>query len=458
MKTRGGRPSREINPEPGPCPPSKSDIDKEYHVEDHWCAEEGRTKKELARWEKFREYQESHRDSAEIFDKYKDRVSKFQQEKGIEWTAELQQDWQTQSQLVEWREYYIYEYRKRRALEKELKRAERKLALQEEKMRTAESNGSTVRVDLRGRAAESVKYQKEMSEARKEVELAQSRLAAAKIDVRLDAAERDASIWRAQEGLDTARKRLGATQSDELDMLHEEFERSGIEDGLRNCQGGVTCAEFYLEQLDTLLKWIEGEFPKIIAGMERAGQGQAQPSNSGPSPSESTRNDRQPKSGRNTRQKTKHPTAQSVIRPVHSSRVSKASRKRTRSLDRELARQRNRSSTPLADIRGQVAVQPSSKEPVRRSRRIAGLTLDSALSSSSYNSIAPRRSVRIAGRTEKQRIVASIPNLKPTQSSVASKRKSTRRMTQMNAGYSGRPQGISRTGSPRSMVKTRKSG
>jgi hypothetical protein len=37
LEKMGGRPSAEINPDPGPCDPSKSDIDKEYHVLDHWA-------------------------------------------------------------------------------------------------------------------------------------------------------------------------------------------------------------------------------------------------------------------------------------------------------------------------------------------------------------------------------------------------------------------------------------
>jgi hypothetical protein len=35
LKNISGRPSREINPDPGPYPPSKSDINKEYHVSNY---------------------------------------------------------------------------------------------------------------------------------------------------------------------------------------------------------------------------------------------------------------------------------------------------------------------------------------------------------------------------------------------------------------------------------------
>ena len=50
LKGLGARPSREKNPDPGPCPAYKSDIDKRYHISDHWHRESGLIERELKRW------------------------------------------------------------------------------------------------------------------------------------------------------------------------------------------------------------------------------------------------------------------------------------------------------------------------------------------------------------------------------------------------------------------------
>lgn len=257
LKNHGGRPCCEINPDPGPCPPSKSDIDKEYHIMDHWSSEQCRTKWELSRWEKFRNYQEQVRACAERFDEYKTKVSKFQQENSIGWSLELQQRWQTQSKLAEWREYYVYEYWKRRGLEDVVRLAERETESAEERLRAIESSGATGGIDLSYRAEESVIYGKKMSEARREVELAQNRLEAVKANVLLDAVEKDASIKRAQEGLDAAQKRLNITQSDELDILDKEFEWWRVKKGIKAREARVRSVKVKIEKLDSLLKWIE---------------------------------------------------------------------------------------------------------------------------------------------------------------------------------------------------------
>ncbi|KAF2190310.1 hypothetical protein K469DRAFT_682419 [Zopfia rhizophila CBS 207.26] len=47
LKNIGGMPSHEINPNPSPYPPYKSDVDKRYHVPDYWNGEAGRTRREL---------------------------------------------------------------------------------------------------------------------------------------------------------------------------------------------------------------------------------------------------------------------------------------------------------------------------------------------------------------------------------------------------------------------------
>ncbi|KAF2185940.1 hypothetical protein K469DRAFT_707616 [Zopfia rhizophila CBS 207.26] len=140
----GGRPSREINPDPGPCPASKSDIDKRYHQ------------------------QFIMRENSKKFNKYKEAVHNYREEKGIDWAVELQLDRQTK--LDEWREYYIYEHRKRRALEKALDRAKRELEPAKERIMKAKQNGSVgvPETALLGRWGELIKYKRKIAQAQKE--------------------------------------------------------------------------------------------------------------------------------------------------------------------------------------------------------------------------------------------------------------------------------------------------
>ncbi|MCJ1245719.1 hypothetical protein MMC30_002923 [Trapelia coarctata] len=118
----GGTPSAPINPDPGPCPPSKSEVDKEYHISDHWGAEEVRVNDELERWKKFREYQQAVRRSLERFNKYTEEISSLVLEEGIKWAVNVQIHSEQQTKLDEWKEYYLFECTRRRDWEKKLER------------------------------------------------------------------------------------------------------------------------------------------------------------------------------------------------------------------------------------------------------------------------------------------------------------------------------------------------
>jgi hypothetical protein len=143
----GGRPSAEIQPDPGVWDPSIGG-DKELHVLHHWWQEGGRCYAELCRWEKFIEYQKSVRKDLETFLKYVDDVSWYQQRRGIEESLhphlELQPDRQTK--LNEWKEYYLYEHRKLGPLEREVRRTQ--LALKSAQERLAAARTEKLREDI----------------------------------------------------------------------------------------------------------------------------------------------------------------------------------------------------------------------------------------------------------------------------------------------------------------------
>jgi hypothetical protein len=274
LKNIGGRPSREINPDPGPCPAWKDDIQKKYHSADHWNGERGRTGRELERWLDFRWHQVRMRQDSNKFDKYKDAVYKHQQAKGINWTIELQLDQQTK--LDEWWEYYIYEHRKRRALEMKLNQTKKELEPAKKKFEEAKRNGSVGIPDtvFTARISEIIAYDRKILHAQKEVEMAQKRLEVVRVEESISAAERNMWTKQAEDNLESAHKSLEAEQSEELAQLNRESLRSHARQVLASAQGKVNYANTLLRQLDTLLECITGHFAEIAADAPTSWWGQ----------------------------------------------------------------------------------------------------------------------------------------------------------------------------------------
>ncbi|KAL5436036.1 hypothetical protein PMIN06_010957 [Paraphaeosphaeria minitans] len=268
LRSVGGRPSRAINPDPGPCPASRSDIDKRYHVSDHWHGEAVQIEDELTRWLDFRWRQFKVREDSKVFNKFKEATHKYQEKQGIDRAVELQLDRQTK--LDEWWEYYIYEHWKHPALERELEQAKRELEPRKEEMRKAERNGS-VGVDWSSRAEELVRYKEKISRAQKEVDQAQKRLNVLRVQRSLSAVEKGIMITQAEKDLESARKRLESQKSEELEQLLKEVERGRAQARLRKQQGKVDYANTRLKQLDTLLEWIAGQFAEITTEYASSG-------------------------------------------------------------------------------------------------------------------------------------------------------------------------------------------
>ncbi|KAF2259155.1 hypothetical protein CC78DRAFT_83114 [Lojkania enalia] len=486
LKDVGGRPSREINPDPGPCPLWKSDIDKRYHVPDHWNGELWRTRDELTRWLDFRWHQFRKRGDPKIFNKYKEAVHKHRQVKDIGWAAELQLGRQTK--LDEWWEYYLYEHRKRGALEKELDRAKRELEPAKERMKKAKRNGSVgvPETAFSGRWGELIRYDEKILQAQKEVEMAQKRLDVLWVEESLSTAERNMLTEQAEEELESAQKRLEAEKSDELDQLSKESERETAQSNLAGCQGKVNYANARLEQLDTLLEWIAGqstevateyassswierEFPQIAAKYAPSnrdsqsngthqGQGQAVLPYLRPSPNEPARKASQ-LAGNSTRCRRRSARERSPLSQVQPSKVSKPSQRRRRPLNQKRSTIRDGVWPPEGHANDvvQIEEQGPPKVALRRSVRISQRTRGPAppspglvratkkTSQRCLDSVA-RRSARISDRTEKIRSLGSDADVKPTRSSTTAGQKSARHITvHTNIAYSGTPQGISKT-------------
>lgn len=111
-----------IQPDPGLWNPAVTD--EELHVLHHWGQQACRVQDELARWEKFRKYQQWKRQTTQSFDEYKASLDKDQKKTGVHWMLTLDQEIEKQTKLDEWKEYYLYEHRKLRFLERKLERVQ----------------------------------------------------------------------------------------------------------------------------------------------------------------------------------------------------------------------------------------------------------------------------------------------------------------------------------------------
>lgn len=459
----GGRPSAPINPDPGPCDPWKSYIDKEHHTLDHLTSESHRAWEELTRWENFCTSRQKPRRSPEAFNKYKERVHRLEQNMALEWSVQLQLQLEEQTNLDEWKEYYIYEYSKKDRLERRLKRAQREMEAAQKNMKTAESNGSTGTIldaVFSMRAAEVREHEKKISETRKEVESAQKGLESVHMDGPRETVE------RAQEEFEVAQKRLETLRSDELEQLIKQYyEREGIRSRLLNCQRKLGMAERELKHLNALLKWIEGKFPEEMDRVrpDRAGASNSKRSSSGIAPKASQLK----VSGNSPRRKGKHAPAQSVLGQVQPSKISKVSQRKGDHLSREpsAARRRILSSVRLTDNGEPIEQQPTSKTPLRRRQRTSERAPESISSSTSptYSrellSLRPpqRRSVRLSERGEKLRALASDAKIHSNHLNKTAVQRSTwRTTTHTNAAYSGKPQRISKTRGGRATTKRKR--
>jgi hypothetical protein len=240
LKDLGGRPSREINSNPGPCPPSKSDTDKTYHVSDHWNGESERIGGELKRWLDFRWHQFRKRRDSKTFDLYKKTINEYQSKEGIDRVFELQLDRQTK--LDEWQEYHLYERQERPSLVKALEQAKRDLETKMEEMKSR-------------KWGELKRHDNGFLQAQAEVEKAQKRLDVLTSGKLQSSIERKFMIKQAEEELMDARRIL-VKVSNELDQLSKEAERKNAEQVLAIYRGKLDGAKVRLEQLDSLLEWI----------------------------------------------------------------------------------------------------------------------------------------------------------------------------------------------------------
>ena len=260
------------------------------------------------------------------------------------------------------------------------------------------------------------------------------------------------SVAGAQLDLEAAQKKLQALRSDELELLIKQYIREGIRDGsFATARRLLGRAERNLEHLRALLKWIEGEFPKIITEMERARHNRTRV----PIPNRS--------SSRITSKKASqsHAPAYSVLRPTHSSKISKVFRRKESSHSREptTARGGVLSSTRRTDNK-EGGQQPTSKAFLRRSRRIPESIPSSPnpVHSQGLPSLLPppRRSVRICERRGKLEGLKSDAQIRSSHSNQTDGQKSIRRAkAHSKAAYCGKPQGVSkvRGGSARSKRK-----
>ena len=94
----------------------------EHHIESHWDQEADRVVLELSRWERFRDYERQNRCGPTEFQEYRDNFHNFRKRRGILHHINLQPQFEQQTKLEQWEEYYTYELAKLHRVEKEMQR------------------------------------------------------------------------------------------------------------------------------------------------------------------------------------------------------------------------------------------------------------------------------------------------------------------------------------------------
>jgi hypothetical protein len=236
LKQAGGRPSREIRPDPGPWDGLG---DEELHALNHWDREWKRCQFELERWENFQKYQQAVRKDPE---KFRESVEKIREQ------VELQFQLDEQTPLDTWKEYYLYEHRVLAVLEARVERAQKEVGPAQEELKAAESAGLT-----------EAELNQKLTEAHNRWRSVEKRLEA----LQSDESRRTMEIAQARVELEVAQKRYS-----------EAHRAERLRGRLKDAARGATMreAERKVEEQTAWVKSIEALPPAIAA--EQAGSSQ----------------------------------------------------------------------------------------------------------------------------------------------------------------------------------------
>lgn len=251
----GGIPSREIECSPDPCSPSRPAIDHRYHARDHIGREVQRTEEELETWLRFRWHQVMRRESPQANEEYTRIVRTYEQRQGHHEAVELSLS--RQKRLDEWREYYIFEDRKRINYQMESERAIRSLKLLQERVKNGQhcNTTSVTSTTLPEQWGEPVSYDDQITEAHEQVHLANKKVATSRAQASLSAVAREILVSQAEEDLQSAQNHLKALES-KIAELKEEVRAANEIRALTRAQRRVEHATTRLGQSKTLTKWI----------------------------------------------------------------------------------------------------------------------------------------------------------------------------------------------------------
>ena len=310
----------------------------EYELISYWGTERCTFRAQLREWREFREWQQRARRYYIQRNKFSDflrSVRERRQKMGLEGDVKLHQERDRQSRLDNWMEYQFYHYRKLEPLEKKVRRIQQELESAQTGLRETGTAGfeGVNEPNYFGRAFENARLSREadhkMKLTEQEMELAEQRLKTAEADDSRDLTERAALAELAQKEVKLLEKRLN-----EIRKLRETFPLIGK---VLTAQSELSFATRDLSRHKLLLEWIDQQLSMIAsecadANQESKGskyrhQDQAEMLESVPSSDQIasgfSRSKESSKDSRRSRNKSKQTTAESVLGPVDSSRVSK---------------------------------------------------------------------------------------------------------------------------------------
>ncbi|KAJ9493254.1 hypothetical protein H2202_011287, partial [Exophiala xenobiotica] len=220
-------------------------------------------------WRRFRDMQDKKRSyyvPRNRFQEYQDSVRESQTDAGWNYDLRVLEDRHQQNRVEDWNEFRALYYRRLKACEKRVPRAEEDLSMYQRKFEDAQARLTDVITDpqvLYGRFDDIRASEKEVMEAKSRVESAEKALQVAK----QNRSKGKAALMRiALQEVASARDNLKKVSGfEELRRLREGYELHITRQSMIRSKAELSGAERNVQRWKVFLKWIDGQYP-VIAG------------------------------------------------------------------------------------------------------------------------------------------------------------------------------------------------
>ncbi|KAK5562108.1 hypothetical protein, variant [Exophiala oligosperma] len=277
-------------------------------------------------WRRFRDMQDKKRSyyvPRNRFQEYQDSVRESQTDAGWNYDLRVLEDRHQQNRLEDWNEFRALYYRRLKACEKRVPRAEEDLSMYQRKFEDAQARLTDVITDpqvLYGRFDDIRASEKEVMEAKSRVESAEK---ASQVAKQNRSKGKSALMRIALQEVASARDNLKKVSgSEELRSLREGYELHITRQSMIRSKAELSGAERNVQRWKVFLKWIDGQYPVIAGECGLFARGASRVSFQPAKGIEDPRSQKERPQARQRRRKN----PRSVLSPNISSKVSKSSK------------------------------------------------------------------------------------------------------------------------------------